>query len=645
MARIREYQTQVGGPTELPLSQVQRQAFASDFGGGAEGLQVAGRGVQQAADDAGAAYRMIQDQKARAEVTDAAIELNRFNASATLELKNAINSGEVDNDDYPEVFQARINANMDQVRAKYSTTAGQQAFDRGAAELQGTFLVASGEARSRAAGIKAVQNAKEFVETSRNTVMNDPFQFERIETNAAAVINDPKGVFAAMPAELRAQFARETKEAIAQSAVQGVIKLDPQLALDNLDRGHWDIYLNANAKHALRTEARVGIAGQEAERRRQEAEAERKRKLEIKETQNSFVAKLDAHTLTSRDILDSNLDPVGDGSKEHFLNVLIARAKDSHEVPIKKDPKMFLGILQGIRSGDVTSEATIEGLYAASVQNKSGITWEDVKQLRTELDEGRTVEGERLNEKRASFFEHFRGQIDKSNPFLGKEDQTGKQQLYDFEAYVNSKIREYKKEKKDPHALFDSKNPDFVGAPDIIAQYQKTIQQSIRTMSENTRRKSTTTLPQGMTAAGTIDLAKRVPVENPDGTFSTVVSKSFEIDGREVLLPTLDPTGSKMTDKETIDRYKATGEHLGIFTSPDAATKYAKHLSKEMDQIAPRSRISQMIRGSSVDLAENLKRLEKAVASMPGEAPKSLRGPRLHGETTADYLRRTDKNK
>ena len=65
MPRIKEYTSQVGGPQELPLSQVSRQAFASDFSGNANGAVMAGRGLQEAASDGVAIQRMLDDQKAR----------------------------------------------------------------------------------------------------------------------------------------------------------------------------------------------------------------------------------------------------------------------------------------------------------------------------------------------------------------------------------------------------------------------------------------------------------------------------------------------------------------------------------------------------------------------------------------------------
>jgi hypothetical protein len=84
---------------------------------------------------------------------------------------------------------------------------------------------------------------------------------------------------------------------------------------------------------------------------------------------------------------------------------------------------------------------------------------------------------------------------------------------------------------------------------------------------------------------GNIDLANRPRVRNPDGSISTVASRSYNIDGKEVLLPTVSEDGRIMDDQETVEQYKKTGKHLGIFNSPEEATKYAKQLHEDQAKL------------------------------------------------------------
>ena len=85
----------------------------------------------------------------------------------------------------------------------------------------------------------------------------------------------------------------------------------------------------------------------------------------------------------------------------------------------------------------------------------------------------------------------------------------------------------------------------------------------------------------GLVEPGNIDLTSRPQVKNADGSVSTVRSASFNIDGKEVLLPTVSPDGKDLTDDQAVDLFKKTGQHLGKFENPDQADAYAEALHKQ----------------------------------------------------------------
>lgn len=95
----------------------------------------------------------------------------------------------------------------------------------------------------------------------------------------------------------------------------------------------------------------------------------------------------------------------------------------------------------------------------------------------------------------------------------------------------------------------------------------------------------------GMITPGNIDLSNRPVIQNSDGTHSSEYSFSFGTDKGEVLVPTIvngkfltpdgtkPPQGSpaeKEMQKAAQKHYEQTGEHMGIFSTPEAADAYAE---------------------------------------------------------------------
>jgi hypothetical protein len=81
--------------------------------------------------------------------------------------------------------------------------------------------------------------------------------------------------------------------------------------------------------------------------------------------------------------------------------------------------------------------------------------------------------------------------------------------------------------------------------------------------------------PGGLRVPGNIDLNNRPVVMNPDGTHSSELSFSRGTRDGEVLVPRV--VGGKMLSQdEAWQHYLQTGEHMGIFDTPENADIYAE---------------------------------------------------------------------
>src|ERR1700733_3556645 len=82
-----------------------------------------------------------------------------------------------------------------------------------------------------------------------------------------------------------------------------------------------------------------------------------------------------------------------------------------------------------------------------------------------------------------------------------------------------------------------------------------------------------------MIVPGTINLNGRPIINNSDGTISSEVSFSRADDpkhpGKEVLVPLI-VNGKKLTQEQAWQHYIETGEHMGIFDTPEQADAYAQ---------------------------------------------------------------------
>ncbi len=181
-----------------------------------------------------------------------------------------------------------------------------------------------------------------------------------------------------------------------------------------------------------------------------------------------------------------------------------------------------------------------------------------------------------------------------------------------------------------------SGEPDYFAPPPQRVATTSDAQAKTPLVTTSATRKAT----PGATEEGNINHYGRPSIDNHDGTTSTVRSMSFgDGPGREVLIPTA-YDGAVHSGDESIAHYRQTGQHMGVFKTPESATaqalrvhddyengRYADVGSHVMEQRAPKTTTS--------DAACKL-----SMASMLGpRRDVGTLGKEVSREDTADFAR------
>jgi hypothetical protein len=89
-------------------------------------------------------------------------------------------------------------------------------------------------------------------------------------------------------------------------------------------------------------------------------------------------------------------------------------------------------------------------------------------------------------------------------------------------------------------------------------------------------------VPRGEIQQGNIDLTNRPRVPVP-GTnqIATVRSMGINVDGKEVVIPTVSDDGRLLTPDEAVEQFRRTGRHLGSFDTQKNASDFGRALHRQ----------------------------------------------------------------
>jgi hypothetical protein len=200
-------------------------------------------------------------------------------------------------------------------------------------------------------------------------------------------------------------------------------------------------------------------------------------------------------------------------TRENLWHAYEAHTKNNAEGDAVKYGAKFFETYSRITAGsdDPNKVRDPAEIYRMAVPKEDGsqdLTLAGADKLVTELKNNKASWGENLQKQRDQLKAAVKPLIDKSNPLMGKIDESGELNLGRFMWDLDQKVKQAIEEKKDPTELL---NPNtYAQNPGLLAPYQKSLQQSLKD-------KTASLSGQGVAApapsAGSVGIKPRQPGE------------------------------------------------------------------------------------------------------------------------------------
>lgn len=449
MPRIPTYQSDTTGETNLPSPQANQRGYG--FGSGLSDLA---SGLNDVANT-------LHDAEQRQEVSDVATQTALLRGKKTAELDTTASTAEAGTD-IVSPFMEGLTNELATMGGKFKTKAGQDAFLRSSAELTSQFLDGATKYQIHSAGVKAVNDFKATENANIGTLMRDPTQFDSILKETDAALNDPAGMFAKMPGDKRAELGLASKEQYALAAARGIIRLNPQMALDMSKDGllPGQEFLKEQSLYYLQNAAETAIHGQEI-KTAQVAAAQKKALEDAAEKQGQEILKNVMKNPNDPNITNAILSSSMTWEKQNQMLAIVKQASKGDE---DKDDKTygtgFVRLYEQVHQGLIKSP---DDLYAHV--GKGDLTVAGVDKLTTEITGKRTPEGQIESDLKGGFVRSFGKVISGENELLGFRDPKGAMLNQQALAWFLTEFQRQKEEGKIPvHDLLDPANKNSLWA-------------------------------------------------------------------------------------------------------------------------------------------------------------------------------------
>ena len=417
---------------------------------------------------------VMQKRKEQEDVSNLHVEISKTQSEFTNKYRQELQQGTLD----VEKFNQDVQTHFDKLAEGVETRSGRMYFQQAAAELKGHFLEQSAIGSAELAGERAKSNFMQSLNNSSSALLNEPSSFE-ITNKLQLQGIDNLVKTGGLPAQAAEKLRLESQNQLAKASIRGWIKLNPDIAREQLDKGKWDSHINGEVKDQLYGEIDTQIRANSVQEERMKKQKEEARQQAQLETQNDFLKRMQTGSLSPNDVLNSDLDAFGSGSKEAFIRMIEVKNKETNEKKITTDSSVFINLWDRthLPDGDpnkITNENDLNKYFGR------GLTVDNINTLRAEIQGKKTIEGGAEAELKKGLMDLAKGKLTRSNPLTGIRDPIGDE---NYQRYLNSFLKDYAKKRQEgmsPEQLLNPDSKDYLGKN--INQYIRSQRDVMRDM-------------------------------------------------------------------------------------------------------------------------------------------------------------------
>ena len=408
--------------------------------------------------------------------SDVTAKLTKANADLTIDLQNVIRTAAPGDKTAFEDYQKRAEETIDAIGESASTSGARTFYSEASARIKGQLAKTSADGQAELAGIKAVQDYSITQNSLSAAAMADPsslmLQRELHTQNIENLVNSGQ-----LPREKAMQLQTQGDQQLSKAAMRGWTNLNPDYAKEKLKSGEFDATLGADGKAQMLGEIDQAVRAKEIEAERRLREQERIVKMQQEKTQNEFLSAMTKGGLTTKAVLNSNLEAFGSGSKEQFLNML--KMKNSPDEKLKTDPSTMISLFNRIHLPD-DDPNKLRDDNALNDYFGKGLSLADIGRLRDEIQGKNTEAGSIESDMKRGLVDIAKGKLTKSNPLTGFRDPLGDEQMQKFQAWFLDTYKEQRAAGKSSAALLNPDSPEYLGK--YISNFTRTNQQIMQSL-------------------------------------------------------------------------------------------------------------------------------------------------------------------